>query len=67
MTSRVASIVAALVVTGAALSLLFGGGQSDAERALEVTAGAALGPDPLAWEEDRRAEFEQRAAPAPRR
>jgi len=62
MTARVALIVAALVAAAAALSLLLGGAQSNAARAIEVATGAALDPDPLAWDEDRRSELEQRAA-----
>jgi soluble lytic murein transglycosylase-like protein len=62
MFARLALIAAAVAVAAAALMLLLGGGQSSAERSLEVATEAAGDSDALAWEEDRRAELEQRAA-----
>jgi len=55
----------AIAVVAAALWLVVTGGQSPEERASEVAGGAAAsatGDDPLAYDPERRDEFEQRAA-----
>src|SRR5215213_2228671 len=55
----------AIAVVAAALWLVVTGGQSPEERASEVAGGAAAsatGDDPLAYDPERRDEFERRAA-----